>query len=111
MRHAVAKSMKPKYDASEQDVIAKVFAGMLQDVTQDGGKKRKKGKKTAWWADESHEAAVFSHLSKWKHCEFRDKDSGTHPLVHLAWRALALAYQDTYDKTDPIMLPHSVFGL
>jgi hypothetical protein len=51
--------------------------------------------------DVSHEPAVFSHLNKWKHGEWQDPDSGAHPLVHLAWRALAIAYQETYGRRDP----------
>ena len=45
---------------------------------------------------------MFSHLSKWKHGDLKDKDSGSHPLVHLAWRALAIAYQETYGKVEPV---------
>ena len=83
------------YDPSEQDVLMDVFADMLRAVTKDGGVKRAKSLKPEWWRDPSHEAAIFSHLSKWKHGEFIDKDSGQHPLVHMAWRALAIAYQET----------------
>lgn len=93
------------YDATEQDVVVKVFAEMLWAVTRDGGKKRATGTKPPWWRDTSHEAAIFSHLDKWKHDERRDKDSGSHPLVHLAWRALAIAYQETYGKVDPEAKP------
>ena len=103
--------MKPKYDASEQEIIATVFALMLQVVTRDGGRKRKKGHKIAWWVDGEHEAAMFSHLSKWKHEEFCDADSKTHPLVHLAWRALAIAYQDMYGRLDPKTSSLGIIGL
>ena len=89
------------YDSSEQDVIALVFSEMLRSVTKDGGRKRARGEKTPWWRDGAHEAAVFSHLSKWKHGVRTDPDSGVHPLVHLAWRALAIAYQETYGLNDP----------
>jgi len=30
-----------------------------------------------------------------------DPDSRAHPLVHLAWRALAIAYQETEGRVDP----------
>jgi hypothetical protein len=89
------------YDASEQDLLLRVFTELLRRVTQDGGNKRARGEKPPWWCDPSHEAAIFSHLSKWKHGERVDKDSGAHPLVHLAWRALAIAQQETVGYVDP----------
>jgi hypothetical protein len=89
------------YDSSEQDLLMEVFAQLLRSATKDGGAKRARGEKPPWWRDPSHEAAIFSHLNKWKHGEFADKDSGAHPFVHLAWRALAIAYQETYGKRDP----------
>lgn len=86
--------MVPKYDPSEQDELLDIFREMLAVVTKDGGKKRSVNEKPSWKIDGSHEAAIFSHLSKWKHGEIEDKDSGAHPLVHLAWRALAIAWQE-----------------
>lgn len=101
--------MTTTYDASEQDILLDVFRTMLGDVTRDGGNKRAAGLKPPWWRDPAHEAAIFSHLNKWKHGEIADPDSGAHPLVHLAWRALAIAYQETYGRRDPerwtILLP------
>ena len=91
----------PAYSESEQEVILQIFKNMLQEVTKDGGKKRAAGLKAPWWMDDQHEAGMFSHLGKWKQKVLVDKDSGAHPLVHLAWRALALAYQETYGKVDP----------
>lgn len=90
-----------KYDASEQDIIIDTFAQMLRSATSDGGRKRAAGLKPPWYVDDAHEKAIFSHLNKWKHGEVRDPDSGAHPLVHLAWRALAIAYQESYGKHDP----------
>ena len=89
------------YDPTEQDVLIRVFSDMLRTVTKDGGRKRASGLKPGWYADPEHEAAIYSHLSKWKHGETVDVDSGAHPLVHLAWRSLAIAYQETYGKRDP----------
>lgn len=86
---------------TEQDKVIEVFSAMLRDATRDGGRKRAAGIKPPWWRDPAHEPAVFSHLSKWKHGEQRDGDSGAHPLVHLAWRALAIAYQETRGLVDP----------
>jgi len=89
------------YDASEQGLVNEVFKALLASATGDGGKKRAAGLKPPWWRDPAHEAAIFSHLNKWKHGERVDPDSGAHTLVHLAWRALAIAYQETYGKVDP----------
>ena len=89
------------YDASEQDVLARVFAQMLRACTVDGGRKRAAGLKVPWWRDPEHEAAIFSHLNAWYHGVVQDADSGAHPLVHLAFRALCIAYQETYGKRDP----------
>jgi dATP/dGTP diphosphohydrolase len=89
------------YDATEQDVLMRVFAALLRLPTKDGGQKRARAEKPPWWRDDSHEAAIFSHLNKWKHGEKVDPDSGVHPLVHLAWRALAIAYQETFGQIEP----------
>ena len=89
------------YDASEQDVLMAEFIKMLRATTKDGGVKRARGEKPPWWRDNNHEPAMWSHINKWKHGEKVDKDSGVHPLVHLAWRALAIAYQETYGQVDP----------
>ena len=79
----------------EQIDLLNTFRTMLQAVAADGGRKRAAGLKPSWKIDPSHEAALFSHLSRWKHGEKRDPDSGVHPLIHLAWRALARAWQET----------------
>lgn len=89
------------YDPSEQETVIRTFAGMLRAATKDGGHKRAAGLKPPWYDDQAHEAAVFSHLWKWKKGEKRDRDSGAHPLVHLAWRALAIAYQETHGRIAP----------
>jgi hypothetical protein len=82
------------YDPSEQDEVLETFTELLRAVTQDGGRKRAKGDKVSWKVDPGHEAGLFSHLAKWKAGKLIDEDSGTHPLVHAAWRCLAIAYQD-----------------
>ena len=92
--------------SNEQDVLLGVFTNMLKAVTKDGGVKRARGEKPPWWRDTAHEPAIYSHLSKWKHGEITDPDSGAHPLVHLAWRALAIAYQETYGKREPHVQLH-----
>lgn len=89
------------YDASEQDVLMAEFVALLKSATKDGGKKRAAGLKPPWWRDQAHEPAIWSHINKWKHGEKFDKDSGAHPLVHGAWRMLAIAYQETYGQVEP----------
>lgn len=81
------------------DILAR-FTAELAKVTGDGSKKRAAGTKPPWYQDDSHEAAVFSHLMKWKRGELVDPDSGAHPLVHLAWRALAIACRETGNIPD-----------
>lgn len=82
------------YDNSEQYEVVGRFSQMLWEATRDGGKKRAAGTKPSWKVDPSHEKAIFSHLAKWKKGELVDADSGSHPLVHCAWRCLAVAYQE-----------------
>jgi len=89
------------YDSSEQQVLLKVFNDMLAVVTADGGNKRARGEKPPWWRDDAHPAASRRHDARWVLGEKVDPDSGAHPLVHKAWRDLAIAYQETYGKVDP----------
>jgi hypothetical protein len=81
---------KDFWELERQDVLAR-FTEELRKATGDGSKKRQSGEKPPWYEDKSHEGAMFSHITKWKRGEKVDKDSGAHPLVHLAWRALAIA--------------------
>lgn len=67
------------------------FNEELSKATGDGSKKRQAGEKPPWYIDGAHEAAVYSHIAKWKRGETVDPDSGAHPLVHAAWRLLAIA--------------------
>ena len=92
---------KMTYEPKEQDVVMRAFVGMLQEVTKDGGKKRARGEKPPWWRDGKHEAAIWSHINRWKHGEKMDLDSKAHPLIHCAWRCLAIAWQETYGQVDP----------
>lgn len=89
------------YDPGEQEVLLREFMRMLRGVTRDGGNKRARGEKPPWWKDGSHEAAVWSHINKWKHHELVDPESKEHPLVHAAWRLLAIAYQESKGQVDP----------
>ena len=90
------------YDPAEQEILLTAFVTLLRSVTRDGGRKRAKGEKPPWWQDPSHEPAIWSHINKWKHGDKIDPDSGAHPLVHLAWRALAIAWQETYGQVAPL---------
>lgn len=76
------------------DVLAR-FQQELAKATGDGSKKRQAGSKPPWYEDDSHEAAIFSHLTKWKRGELVDPDSGAHPLVHAGWRCLAIACRES----------------
>lgn len=77
-----------------EDVLAR-FLEELQKATGDGANKRRAGTKPPWYRDDSHEGAIFSHLTKWKRGELVDPDSGAHPLVHAAWRCLAIACRES----------------
>lgn len=76
------------------DVLAR-FVVELTKATGDGSKKRQAGTKPPWYADMSHEAAMHRHLERYALGETQDPDSGAHPLVHAAWRALAIACSET----------------
>jgi len=89
------------YDESEQDVLLHAFVELLWQVTRDGGRKRSAGEKPPWWRDDSHEAAAARHVARWRRGESVDPDSGAHPLVHAAWRYLAVAYQEEKGQVDP----------
>lgn len=78
------------WEQERQDVLVR-FMSELTKATGDGSKKRQAGEKPPWYEDDSHEGAIFSHLTKWKRGEQVDPDSGAHPLVHAAWRCLAIA--------------------
>ena len=94
---------------TEQEEVLRIFAAMLAGPTGDGKVKREAGTKPSWKVDTSHEAGIFSHLSKWKHGERIDADSGYHPLVHLAWRALAIAWQQA--QKPPSVVPNEESAL
>lgn len=86
---------------TEQSTLLTVFGQMLQGPTSDGGQKRARGEKSPWWRDKDHEAAMYRHLEGWETGERFDPDNGMHPLVAVAWRALAIAYIETHGEVNP----------
>jgi len=78
----------------QEDVLAR-FMEELRKPTGDGAQKRSRREKPPWYEDDSHEAAIFSHITKWKRGEKIDPDSGAHPLVHAGWRCLAIALRES----------------
>lgn len=90
------------YDNDEQELIQRIFSDQLLMVTKDGGRKRNAGKIIhPWWKDPNHLWKVFQHFKRFFRGETADKDSGAHPLVHVAWRCLCIAYQSTQGKVNP----------
>lgn len=86
---------------TEAEFAFTVLSQLLKQPLADGGRKLDAGVKQPWWIDDSHEAKIFSHFGRWKKRELRDPDSNAHPLVHVACRALMLAYQDMHGKVKP----------
>ena len=91
----VRKSKPLDYWQQERVDVMTRFTEELKKVTGDGSKKRQAKEKPPWYQDSSHEAAIFSHLMKWKKGHKLDPDSGAHPLVHAAWRCLAIACSES----------------
>jgi hypothetical protein len=81
--------------SDERADVLNRFTEELAKATGDGSKKRQAGAKPPWYEDDSHEGAVFSHITKWKRGELVDPDSGAHPLTHAAWRLLAIACRES----------------
>lgn len=79
---------------SEQNEVLGQFLDMLGGPTGDGGAKRGAGLKPSWKVDQSHYDAAVRHFHRWINGEREDKDSGVHPLIHMAWRLLAIAWQE-----------------
>jgi hypothetical protein len=96
----VVADVADAYNSAEQDEIIAIFSEMLREVTRDGGRKRASGAKKCWKEDE-HRKAIFSHLGKWAVGELVDECSGVHPLVHTAWRCLAVAWQEMNHEKNP----------
>ena len=85
---------EPEVDEAAE--IYREFTRLLAGPTNDGQNKRRTGK-PHWKVDPGHAEAMHRHLHRYDLGERVDPDSGVHPLVHVAWRALALAYQETHE--------------
>lgn len=85
------------YDPSEQDEIEQAFLELLRSATKDGANKRKAGVKVPWKIDNTHRGALERHWARYVlDPNGKDEDSEAHHLVAVAWRALAIAWQDTH---------------
>lgn len=80
---------------NEQDDLIARFMEELKKPTGDGAQKRSRGEKPPWYEDDSHHGSAFSHYTKWLRGERVDPESGAHPLVHSAWRLLAIACRES----------------
>lgn len=84
---------------------ARAFAEMLEMVSKDGDGKRRTGTiPSPWWRDDRHFWKIFNHIARYLRGEKADPDSGAHPMAHVAWRALCVAYQETQGKVNPAYL-------
>ena len=79
---------------TEQDDFLAFAIDLLRIVSGDGENKRRAGLKVPWQID-SHEGSFFGHVAEWKKGNLHDPDSKLHPMAHAAWRAIAIAYQET----------------
>lgn len=82
------------WSPTEPDEIMRAFVEILKLPTADGAHKRQTAGKVSWKVDEGHRAAMYRHLRRWQEGELVDEDSGAPALAHVAWRALALAWQE-----------------
>lgn len=87
------------YDPAEQVEIEQAFLELLRAATLDGAGKRKAGKKVSWKYDTGHLTAFHRHVGRaYLDPRGRDSDSGQSHWVAAAWRALAMAWQETYPE-------------
>ncbi len=86
----------PPIDPSAERLdVLKRFLDELRKATGDGSAKRQAGTKPPWHNDPEHLPAIFSHLRRYFQGEKVDPTSKAHPMVHVAWRALAIACTET----------------
>jgi hypothetical protein len=89
--------------SAETEHILDTFRTMLEGPTGDGKAKRDAGTKPHWSIDPSHLRKGVGHLNKYLAGDNVDPDSGCHPLVHAAWRLLAVAWQDMAAQDEPTL--------
>ncbi len=87
--------MTAEREAAEQAL--RDLTALMLPVLLDGARKRAAGAKVHWRRDGGHLPALYRHLRRWETGERVDPDSGAHPLVHVAVRALMLAAQEVDD--------------
>lgn len=87
----------------EREDILRRFIVELSKATKDGSAKRQRGEKPPWYEDESHWKAALRHLDRWNlYGEKHDPCSSAHPLVHAAWRLLAIACRENGNVPYPL---------
>ena len=79
---------------NEIDAFMEYADHALRKVMGDGATKRAAGLKPIWKEDK-HVPSFRRHVARWELGEKEDVDSGAHPLVHAACRALMIAWQET----------------
>ncbi len=82
------RPVDPELEA--QDTM-RTLSSLMMPVVMDGARKRFAGTKVHWLRDYTHVSALYRHLRRWENGELVDKDSGAHPLIHVAVRALMQA--------------------
>jgi len=95
----VAKSSSAlRYDEGKLrvDLVPPQWVEWLAEVFTIGAKKYaehnwKKGMKFS-----RMQGSMMRHLLKWQKGEKTDEESGLHPLLHVAWNALALVYYEKH---------------
>lgn len=87
-----------EYDpVKEQAEIEMEFTKLLRSATLDGATKRRAGQKVPWKVDPSHRDAMLRHFGRYLlDPHGRDNDSGAPHLVAVAWRGLALSWQELH---------------
>lgn len=86
------------YDAvTEQAEIEAEFLKLLREATKDGANKRRAGTKVPWKVDPTHKEALLRHFGRLLlDPHGRDSDSGAPHGVAIAWRGLALSWQELH---------------
>lgn len=84
-----------RFDEAGKDFLHEA-CGLLAWPTSEGAKKRTGTERPVWQVDPDHLNAAKRHLQRYLDGETADETSGCHPLVHAAWRLLAVACNEVY---------------